>query len=155
MSDPAGFQITRWSTADRLGDILAVVQAAFANLDPPSGALRDTPADVGQRQRDGFILVAFAGADMIGSLYAARKDDALYLTRLAVVPAWQRRGVGRALMQAAGAEARRAGAKRLLLRVRVNLPGNLAYFQAIGFVRIANGQDPGRPPYDVLERPLV
>lgn len=92
---------------------------------------------------------------MIGSLYAARKDDALYLTRLAVAPAWQRRGVGRALMQAAGAEARRAGATRLLLRVRVNLSGNLAYFQAMGFVRIGTGQDPGRPPYDVLERPLV
>jgi GNAT superfamily N-acetyltransferase len=155
VSEPGAFRVYPWTTTDKLDDILAVVHVAFADLQPPSGALRETLTDVGNRQRDGIVLVAQSGDELIGSLYAARKDDALYLTRLAVVPAWRRRGVGRALVREAEAQACRIGATRLILRVRVNLPDNHAYFQAMGFTRTDEGQDPGRPPYYVMERPVV
>jgi GNAT superfamily N-acetyltransferase len=149
------FLIQRWTSAERLDDIMAMVHAAFADITPPSGVLSETTADLAARQRDGVVLVAMVGGDFVGSLFCARKGDALYLTRMATRPDWRKRGVGRALMREAQAEARAAGLGKLLIRVRKSLPGNLAYFTAKGFVVTGEGQDPGREPYDVMERVLI
>ena len=148
------FAVTRWTSAERLDEILAVVHAAFAGFDPPSSVLRETVADVAARQRDGLILVAQANGRFIGSVFAAPKSGSLYVTRLAVLPAWRRRGVGGALMAAVEREARAAQCAKITLRVRVNLPGNRAYFEKLGFVVTGRGQDAGRPPYDAMKRLL-
>jgi GNAT superfamily N-acetyltransferase len=116
--------------------------------------LTETAADLAQRQRDGVVLVAMAGGDFVGSLFCARKGDALYLTRMATHPRWRRRGVGAALMRAAEAQAREAGLPKLLLRVRKTLPGNRAYFAKFGFAVVGEGQEGGRTPFDVMERAL-
>jgi len=61
-------------------------------------------------------------------------DHVLHITGLAVASAAQRRGVGRALLDAAIEEARRRGARRLTLRV---LGGNVAarrLYERSGFV---------------------
>jgi GNAT superfamily N-acetyltransferase len=148
------FAVRRWDAAERLNDLLAMIHAAFAGLDPPSGVLNETVTDIAARQRDGIVLVAQSGAAFIGSMFCARKDDALYLTRMATHPDWRRRGVGRALMAAAEGEVRSLGAKRLTLRVRVTLPDNRRYFESLGFVVNGRGQDPGRTPYLTMERVL-
>jgi predicted N-acetyltransferase YhbS len=150
----AAFSVSRLSADGRLDELLAIVHAAFAAFEPPSSVLNETVADLARRLRDGLVLVAQADGRFIGSVFAARQGDALYLTRLAVAPAWRQRGVGRALVAAAEAEARAAGLRRLILRVRTNLPGNRAYFEGLGFAVTGQGQDPGRPPYDVMERIL-
>jgi len=69
---------------------------------------------------DGFILVrALAG-------------EAEILT-LAVRPAGRRRGLGRALVQAAAAGARAAGAETLFLEVAADNAAALALYQGCGF----------------------
>ena len=148
------FSVARWRSADRLDELLAVVHAAFAGFDPPSSVLRETVADVAARQRDGLIIVAQADGAFIGSVFAAPKDGSLYVTRLAVLPAWRNRGVGAALMTAVENEARAAQCAKITLRVRISLPGNRAYFEKLGFAVIGRGQDDGRPPYDAMERLL-
>jgi predicted N-acetyltransferase YhbS len=150
----ADFSVARWDEPERLGELLAVVHGAFREFEPPSGVLKETLAHLTARFRDETFLVARSGGDIIGSVFCARKDGALYLTRMAVLPGWRKRGVGAALMQAAVEEARRAGASRLTLRVRQNLPGNRAYFQKLGFAVTGEGADPGRPPYFAVERAL-
>jgi hypothetical protein len=45
--------------------------------------------------------------------------------------------------------------RRLTLRVRVNLPANRNYFERAGFTVTGQGQDPGRPPFEVMDRPLA
>jgi len=154
VSVPVAFTIAPWAASERLADILALVHAAFAGLEPPSGVLNETVADIAARQRGGIVIVAQSGNDFIGSIFCAPQGDALYLTRLAVVPAWRKRGVARAMLAAAENEARRIGAKRLTLRVRVTLPGNRAYFERSGFAVNGQGQDPGRTPYFTMERLL-
>jgi predicted N-acetyltransferase YhbS len=149
------FTVSRWTSAVRLGDIMAMIHVAFGAFEPPSGVLKETVADLAARQRDGLVLVAQNGERFIGSLFCARQSDALYLTRLATTPDWRRRGVGRALIAAAESEARASGVMRLTLRVRKNLPGNRAYFERLGFIVTGEGADPGRPPYDAMERLLV
>ncbi len=138
----------------RFGEILALVHATFGAVTPPSGALKETIDDVAARYRAGPILLAEEGGELVGSVFCAVKDDSLYLTRMAVTPQRQRQGIGRALMAAAMAEARRLGLRSLTLRVRLNLPDNRRYFESFGFRVTGQGQDPGRPPYEAMEREL-
>lgn len=151
----SGIVISRCAGEAQFAAILALVHEAFGALMPPSGALNETLADVAARFKAGPVLIAQDGGALVGSLYCALKDDGLYLTRMAVRPDRQKQGIGRALLAAAEVEARRSGAFKLTLRVRVNLPENRAYFERAGFRVIGQGQDPGRPRYDAMERPLA
>ena len=153
MSAPVA--ISRCADTARRGDILALVHEAFGRLTPPSGALSETLDDVAVRFKAGPVLIAEADGELVGSLYCALKDRGLYLTRMAVRPDRQKQGIGRALLMAAEAEARALGAQKLTLRVRLNLPENRAYFERAGFTVTGQGQDPGRPPYEAMERPLA
>ena len=101
------------------------------------------------------MLIAVAGGELVGSVYGAVKYGGLYLTRMAVRPDWQKRGIGRALLTAAEGEARSRGLRKLTLRVRVNLPENRAFFERAGFTVMGQGQDPGRPAYEVMESPIA
>ena len=134
------------------GDFHPGVHLAFGRLSPPSGALKETAGDVAARFRAGLVLIAEADGALVGSVFAALKGDGLYLTRMAVRPDWQNRGVGRALLAVAEVQARALGVQKLTLRVRTNLPDNRAYFERAGFSVTGQGQDPGRPPYDAMER---
>ncbi|MBV9956081.1 MAG: GNAT family N-acetyltransferase [Pseudolabrys sp.] len=154
MSKAPDIHVKRWTSPERHPEIMAMIHAAFGGLTPPSGVLKETVADFARRQREGFVLVAMVDERFAGSMFCAVKDGALYLTRMATHPDWQKRGVGRALMAAAEQEARAMHLPKLLIRVRKNLPGNLAYFSKLGFAVTGEGADPGRPPYDVMERAL-
>jgi ribosomal protein S18 acetylase RimI-like enzyme len=147
--------IRRWTSPNRLDDIMAMIHSAFAHFTPPSGVLKETAADLAQRQRDGFVLVAMENDEFVGSVFCAEKDGALYLTRMATRPDRQNRGIGDALLSAAEEEARRAGLPKLLLRVRQTLPDNLAYFQKRGFVVTGEGQEGGRTPFHVMQKELA
>jgi GNAT superfamily N-acetyltransferase len=151
----AGVVIARCTDESRRSDILKLVHETFGGLTPPSGALNETLDDVAARFRAGPVLIAQDGDMLVGSLYCALKGDGLYLTRMAVKPDRQQQGIGRALLMAAEAEARILGADKLTLRVRTNLPENRAYFERAGFRVTGQGQDPGRPPYDTMERGLA
>lgn len=151
----SGVVISRCAGEAQFAAILALVHETFGNLTPPSGALNETLADVAARFTAGPVLIAYDGNTLVGSLYGALKDGGLYLTRMAVKPDRQKQGIGRALLKAAEAEARLLGATKLTLRVRVNLPENRAYFARAGFRVTGQGQDPGRPPYEAMERPLA
>lgn len=148
----AGFVIQRWTSSERLDEIMGMIHAAFDGFTPPSGVLKETAADLAQRQRDGFVLVAMEGDAFIGSLFCARKDNSLYLTRMATRPDLRGGGIGRAILHAAEDEARRMGLPKLSLRVRKTLPGNLRYFARFGFVVVGEGQEDGRTPFDVMEK---
>ena len=151
---PSDFSIRRWTTPERFDELLAVVHSAFREFEPPSGVLKETLEHLTARFAKETFLVALVGGDIVGSVFCARKGDALYLTRMAVVPAWRKRGVGRALMQSAEEEARSSGLKRLTLRVRKTLPANRAYFESFGFTVTGEGQESGRPPFDAMEREI-
>ena len=147
--------VSRCAGAAQFAAILALVHEAFGRLTPPSGALNETLDDVAARFKAGPVLIAEADGAFVGSLYCAPKGGGLYLTRMAVRPDRQKQGIGRALLMAAEAEARALGAQKLTLRVRVNLPENRSYFERAGFRVTGQGQDPGRPPYEAMERRLA
>jgi ribosomal protein S18 acetylase RimI-like enzyme len=102
---------------------------------PPDGApffgLRTTPADVLVAEVDGAVA-GYVSIRPATELQAS--SHVQHVNGLAVDPELQGRGVGRALVEAAVAEARRRGARRLTLRV---LGPNVAarrLYDACGFV---------------------
>ncbi len=93
-------------------------EAEFAELlvTPGVTALMATPPV-------GFVLLRTAA------------DEGEILT-IVVLPAERRRGHGRALIEAAAAKARAAGAARLFLEVSEDNPAALALYGAAGFTRV-------------------
>jgi GNAT superfamily N-acetyltransferase len=150
----ADFTVARWDQAKRLTELQQVVHDSFRAFSPPSSVLDETLERFAARFHDGIVLVAQSGDAVIGSVFGARTKDSLYLARMAVLPAWRRRGIGAALMRAAENEARRLNLPTLTLRVRKTLPENRRYFESFGFAVNGEGQDPGRTPYYAMQRLL-
>lgn len=88
----------------------------------------------------GHILVALDGAEPVGVCALIRHSALVYeLAKMAVAPAWQGRGVGRALGEAAIRQARAGGAGRLFLESNTKLLPALALYRRLGFVEVKGG----------------
>jgi ribosomal protein S18 acetylase RimI-like enzyme len=99
-----------------------VDRAAWTTYSSP-GPLPDGEPFFDEKTGPADVLVAVVDGEVAGYLRLAKasrfvsSDHVLTINGVAVDPAKQRRGVGRALIDAAIAEAQRRGARRLTLRV--------------------------------------
>ena len=78
-------------------------------------------------------LVGFCGVRERRAPAALVEASQVEIDYLAVRSDRRRRGVGRALVEAAGAWARSRGAERLLVRVAVRNPEGQAFWRALGY----------------------
>lgn len=78
-----------------------------------------------------FVVVAEAGGDQVGFI---ELEFSGHIDRMYVAPAWQGRGVGKALTSAAAAEARLRGIGRLFAEVSITAR---PFFERQGFSVIA------------------
>lgn len=81
-------------------------------------------------------LVAEVGGTVVGHAVASIVADIAELQRIAVDPAHRRTGLASALLHAVIGAAREGGADRLLLEVREDNAGALAFYAARGFVEV-------------------
>jgi GNAT superfamily N-acetyltransferase len=129
--------------------VVKVLQRAFADYDgmqPPPGALGETEGSVrAHLQRGGRVALAFIEGAPVGAMFLERKGDALFLSRVSVVP--EKRGSGITARMVALAEelARREGVHALTLRVREVLAQNLALFERLGFRETGRHGHESRP----------
>ena len=128
--------------------VAALIRMAFAAqavvTDPPPSALRVTAADVLTHlaRGDGGAVVEIEAA-LAGSVLWETKDRGLYISRVAVVPAFRRRGIARALLAAAEDAARASHLPFLHLGTRLVLTDNRRLFFACGFVETEQTAHPG------------
>ncbi len=85
-------------------------------------------------QRELF-LVASDGAEVVGTVMAGYDGHRGWINYLAVQPVRRRRGLGRALMDAAEAGLASFGCAKINLQVRMPNQEAIAFYEAIGFRR--------------------
>jgi len=132
---------------DRWDDLLGLIRQAFAYMDevidPPSSAKLLDETGLRQKARDEVCFVATSGATMIGCVFAAIRQDRIYIGKFAVSNAWRGRGVGRNLLEAVERLARTLNKPILELQTRVELTDNHAAFARLGFTEQGRTAHPG------------
>ena len=93
---------------------------------PTEGAVRAT--------EPGFLLVAVRGVEVVGFAHVLELDGRMHLEQLAVDPASQGCGHGRALVEAAMRRAAAAGERRMTLMTYADVPWNAPLYRHLGFV---------------------
>jgi ribosomal-protein-alanine N-acetyltransferase len=86
-----------------------------------------------RRHADTVVLTARVGQALAGFAIMEYSDDAAHLNLLAVEPAFQRRGIGTALVRWLEATASTAGAFRIRLEVRAQNAGGQAFYRGLGY----------------------
>jgi ribosomal protein S18 acetylase RimI-like enzyme len=134
--------------------LTALVQAAYGRyverMGRPPGPMTE---DYGALVRNGVVTVAERGGEIAGLLVLDVGDEGFTVENVAVDPAHQGTGVGRALLYYAEAEARRRGFEAIALYTHETMTENLALYTRIGYVEY------DRRPIDVghlvyLRKPL-
>ena len=123
--------------AERAEEVHRLTQEAFRDytwLDPPSGALRETVERVRDDLAAGGGAIAEVDGEPVGCLrWEVGADGSFHVGRVAVTPDAQGRGIGRALMVWAEQEAVRRRCGTVSVGVRIDLPGNLAFYDSLGY----------------------
>jgi ribosomal protein S18 acetylase RimI-like enzyme len=117
--------------------ILAVLRAANEPYrhrpNGPSGAFSDTVEGTRGMIATFPVILAVVDETVVGCLFYAFETDHCFLFRLGVLPAYQRRGIGRALMEYAEKRAVEKGLPYTRLGVRRAMAENRDYYERLGY----------------------
>lgn len=138
--------------------LLQLLRESFAfmegRIDPPSSLERMDVEDFKRKATKETLIVALDGTELQGCVFAALREDCVYVGKLAVAASARGQGLARALLAAADELARRHGRPCLELQTRIELTENHRAFAALGFVQVAQTSHPGydRPTSVTLRR---
>jgi len=122
----------------------ALVDAAYghyvARIGRKPGPMED---DYAARIGAGEAWVAESEGGLVGLLVLEDQPEALLLDNVAVAPAAQGRGVGKALIGFAEAEARRRGYRVIRLYTHVLMTENIALYARLGFLETGRVSEKG------------
>jgi GNAT superfamily N-acetyltransferase len=143
----------RPATLADAAQVHAITQSAFAPyvgviIPTPNGCLEQLPAVEADCQ-NGAVRVALWEGEIVGALRLDFRADHLHLRRIAVLPAFQGRGIAGALIRAAEAEGRAAGLKQAKLETRYSLPENWRRYMRLGYAITRMARHPGGPDITV------
>jgi ribosomal protein S18 acetylase RimI-like enzyme len=99
--------------------------------------------DYAQVMREHDVTVAEAGGRLAGFVVLTEDEEGFRLWIVGVDPAFQGRGVGRALLQFAEAEARRRGFDSIHLSTHETMTENQALYARIGYREYARRREDG------------
>ena len=117
------------ATADELGQDVDVILAIVPDLGDFRGRYF---------ARGGGFVVAESGEEVRGGVGITPGDDGVCeMNRLWIRPQFRRRGLGRALSEAAMSHARTLGFARMLIDVVPSRVGALAMYRSLGFTAVA------------------
>jgi ribosomal protein S18 acetylase RimI-like enzyme len=124
--------------------VAACVRAAYAHYVPRIGR---EPAPMGANYpaliAAGAVWVAEEDGEVAGVLVLHPQPPALLVENVAVRPAFQGRGLGRALMRFAEERARAAGLEETVLYTNERMTENLRFYPALGYAETGRGEQDG------------
>lgn len=138
---PAGITL-REATERDIPAMMEVVNAAFEEEAFFVNRPRTHPAQLAEHFRLGRFLLAHEGSELVASVYYELRGERGYIGMLAVRPDLQRRGLGRAMMQAAEDVLRGAGcriAELSVVNVRTALTG---VYRRLGYRETGSAEVP-------------
>ena len=121
--------------------LLELLRAAFAyqehRINPPSSVLALDAGSLAEKSSREHLFVATFASELAGCVFALDRPPLLHVSKLAVWPHLQGRGIGRRLMSAVEIFARESGRTVLELETRIELTENHRTFEALGFNRVS------------------
>lgn len=143
--------------------VLEVIKAAFeeqrGRVKPPSSAHGKTRAILHEELQKARAIVAEKQNEppqLVGCIFYEMKEEGIYFSRLAVLPAHRGHGIGVALIGEVERRGRALGARAATLSVRVVLTEQHNYYARLGYHFVRYGTHPGfeEPTFMVLEKVL-
>ena len=138
--------------------LLQIMHVAFeeyaGRLDPPSAAHTETVDTIRKRLSEGSAVLASIDEEPVGFAFYQPQGSHLYFSRLSVLPAHRRRGIGGALIHYVENRAREQGFQGVRLGVRLQLPELKARYERLGYrvTRYAGRDDHPEPFYVLMEK---
>lgn len=121
---------------DALPDVELAAARRFATL-PDLAWIADGPVQDRHMHRAcadaGESWVARHNAQPVGFILTLPMDDSLFILELSVHPAWQGKGIGRALLATVAEAARHRGFHALTLTTFLQVPWNAPFYTSLGF----------------------
>jgi len=139
---------------EHFSSLRAIELAAFETLREAGAvtgqAVANSLREFRDFSRDGLLLAAFASdPSPVGFIAGNYEDIWLHINEMDVHPDWQRRGIGRLLMQAILAEGQQRGLAGATLTTDNLAAFNAKFYAALGF-EIVEGKS--CPPHLVTQR---
>jgi GrpB-like predicted nucleotidyltransferase (UPF0157 family)/ribosomal protein S18 acetylase RimI-like enzyme len=117
--------------------MVAIIRQAYeeyaGKLDPPSGAFKESEAKIRELLAREHGVLAGMGDAVAGCVFYHPDGVDTYFHRLAVLPAYRRLAIGRALVSYVEARAREIRSDHVRLGVRLAIPANLALYASLGY----------------------
>ncbi len=133
--------------------LLHIIHSAFQEyvgaIDPPSSAPDETVDRIKGYLENSDAMIAEMNGGAVGCVFYLQAEDHIYLYRLAVLPAYRGRGIGKALVRLVQSEAFTRGLP-VRLGVRVALPLNRALYERMGYHVIEHRTHPGYSQSTIL-----
>lgn len=161
MEEHIGDLIIRRARPDEARDIWRLTRLAYApykgKIRPTFGALKVRLSTVRKeiRTRSRIYGVALCDGQIVATIRYRKRARYLGLSRLAVHPDFQARGIGTAMLKWAEAEALRCGVRELRGDVRAAMPDLLAFYKRLGFRPFARRSRRGYPGYLIAVKKRV
>jgi len=115
--------------------VAALVNAAYGHYAERIGILpRPMTDDYAEVIANQHVTVAESHGTMVGVIVLNVEDEGFLVDNVAVDPCYRGKGLGRALLEFAEAEARRAGFDSIYLYTHEKMTENLALYSRIGYV---------------------
>ena len=126
--------------------VRAIAQAAYAEFVPvigrePAPMIADFDAQIAAGEVE--VYVSEADGRVNGYIVCYPRGDHLMVENVAVEPATQGGGIGRALLAFAEAEARRHRLTAIELYTHAKMTRNLAFYPRLGFVETGRRREDG------------
>jgi ribosomal protein S18 acetylase RimI-like enzyme len=116
-------------------NVAELIDAAYRHyVERIGGPPRPMTDDYAEVIRDRRVTVAEAHGAIVGVIVLAVTDEGFLVDNVAVHPAHRGSGLGRALLELAEAEARRAGFDSIYLYTHERMTENLGLYARIGYV---------------------
>ena len=138
----------RYARPDDIDALAAIeIDAARSLVEagiPFPGGIHATPRHLLEASlAEAMLFVATDEEDRLVAFVAAHPHDGgLYIGEIDVARAWQRRGIGRALMQTAIGQARARGLWGAMLTTERSVPFNAPFYASLGFCEVADAELP-------------